>query len=66
MIRMSFRSKGKFSVNDFVRKHFNGGGHLNAAGGKSFTTIDKTIEEVKALLPAYQKQLNYVLNYNSK
>ncbi|MCB2209179.1 MAG: bifunctional oligoribonuclease/PAP phosphatase NrnA [Bacteroidetes bacterium] len=65
MIRMSFRSKGKFSVNDFVRKHFNGGGHMNAAGGKSFTTIDKTIDEIKKILPAYKKQLNYKLNYNS-
>ena len=65
MIRMSFRSKGHFSVNDFVRKHFNGGGHMNAAGGKSFTTIDKTIEEIKTILPAYQKQLNYKLKYNS-
>lgn len=65
MIRMSFRSKGKFSVNDFVRKHFNGGGHMNAAGGKSFTTIDKTIEEIKTILPAYKKQLNYKLQYKS-
>ncbi len=63
---MSFRSKGKFSVNDFVRKHFNGGGHMNAAGGKSFTTIEKTIEEVKAILPAYKKELNYILSYKSK
>jgi phosphoesterase RecJ-like protein len=66
MIRMSFRSKGKFSVNDFVRKHFNGGGHMNAAGGKSFTTIEKTIENVKAVLPVYKKDLNYVLSYKSK
>lgn len=66
MIRMSFRSKGNFSVNDFVRKHFNGGGHKNAAGGKSFTSIEKTIDEVKSLLPAYKNDLNYVLSYNSK
>jgi phosphoesterase RecJ-like protein len=66
MIRMSFRSKGKFSVNNIVRKHFNGGGHKNAAGGKSFTTIEKTIDEVKALLPAYKKDLNYILSYSTK
>lgn len=66
MIRMSFRSKGRFSVNDFVRKHFKGGGHLNAAGGKSFSTIEKTIEEVKAILPTYKEELDYVLNYKSK
>jgi len=33
-IRCSFRSRGDFSVNDFARKHFNGGGHRNAAGGR--------------------------------
>jgi phosphoesterase RecJ-like protein len=33
-IRLSFRSRGDFSVNDFAREHFNGGGHRNAAGGR--------------------------------
>ena len=32
--RVSLRSKGEFSVNDFARKYFNGGGHKNAAGGR--------------------------------
>ena len=65
MIRMSFRSKGSFSVNDFVRKHFNGGGHMNAAGGKSFTSIEKTIEEIKKILPLYKDELDYSLSYDS-
>ncbi len=64
MIRMSFRSKGKFSVNDLVRKYFNGGGHMNAAGGKMFTTVGKTIDEVKKILPLYKDQLDYTLNYD--
>ena len=29
---MSFRSKGNFDVRQFAREHFNGGGHVNAAG----------------------------------
>jgi phosphoesterase RecJ-like protein len=65
MIKLSFRSKGDFSVNELVRKHFKGGGHKNAAGGKSFTTIEKTIEEIKKVIPQYKDQLNYVLSYNS-
>jgi len=65
MIRMSFRSKGEFSVNDLVKKHFNGGGHRNAAGGKSFTSIEKTIEEVKKILPLYKNKLDYILSYDS-
>ncbi|MBA4321323.1 MAG: DHH family phosphoesterase [Odoribacter sp.] len=43
-IKLSFRSKGSFSVNDFARKHFKGGGHLNAAGGDHYDTLEKTIE----------------------
>ena len=35
IIKISFRSIGDFSVNDFARNHFNGGGHTNAAGGRS-------------------------------
>ena len=30
---MSFRSKGKVKVNEFSRKYYGGGGHVNAAGG---------------------------------
>lgn len=32
-IRISLRSKGNFSVNEFSSQYFNGGGHKNAAGG---------------------------------
>ena len=50
-IKMSFRSKGDFDVNEFARKYFNGGGHINAAGGKSYDDIDittkKLIEKIK-------------------
>lgn len=37
-IRVSLRSKDDFSVNEFARKYFHGGGHFNAAGGKFFET----------------------------
>ncbi len=33
-VKVSFRSKGKIDVNKFARQYFNGGGHINAAGGK--------------------------------
>lgn len=32
-VKMSFRSKGDVDVNTFARTYFDGGGHLNAAGG---------------------------------
>jgi bifunctional oligoribonuclease and PAP phosphatase NrnA len=52
-VRISFRSKGKTDVNGFSRAYFNGGGHTNAAGGKSFDSMDVTIgrflDKVKTL-----------------
>jgi len=45
IIKMSFRSKGSFDVNKFAKKHFNGGGHINAAGGMSSLTLDETVEQ---------------------
>ncbi len=41
-VKLSLRSKGEFSVNDFSRKYFYGGGHKNAAGGR----IDMKMPEV--------------------
>jgi len=41
-VKISFRSKGKYDVNTFARTYFNGGGHINAAGGKSTESLEKT------------------------
>jgi phosphoesterase RecJ-like protein len=57
-IRISFRSAGDFSVNDFARKHFEGGGHKNAAGGDSFIPMDKTLEKFERLLAEYNNELD--------
>lgn len=43
-IKMSFRCVGDFSVNDFARKYFNGGGHTRAAGGR----FDESLEQCEA------------------
>lgn len=43
-IKISFRSKGDLAVNLFAKTYFEGGGHINAAGGKS----DKTLRETEA------------------
>jgi phosphoesterase RecJ-like protein len=57
VVKLSFRSLGNFSVNDFARKHFNGGGHKNAAGGQSNLSFDETVRKFLDLLPQYQTQL---------
>lgn len=45
IVKISFRSQGNFDVNQFARTHFEGGGHINAAGGKSFLSLEETIEK---------------------
>jgi phosphoesterase RecJ-like protein len=57
-IKLSFRSIGNFSVNEFARKHFEGGGHKNASGGSSRLTLDQTLQKFLELLPNYKEQLN--------
>jgi bifunctional oligoribonuclease and PAP phosphatase NrnA len=52
-IRVSLRSKGDFSVNEFARTHFNGGGHLNAAGGDVFKSMPEALSWFESLLPQY-------------
>ncbi|MEJ7658649.1 MAG: DHHA1 domain-containing protein [Hymenobacter sp.] len=43
-VKISFRSAGDFSVSDFSRSHFNGGGHHNAAGGISYEPLEPTVQ----------------------
>lgn len=54
-IRISFRSRGDIDVSGFASKYFDGGGHKNASGGKSFDSMEKTIARyvaaVKEFLP---------------
>lgn len=57
-VKISLRSKGDFSVNEFARAHFNGGGHTNAAGGRSDASLEATIEKFTHILAAYKEQLN--------
>jgi len=58
LIKISLRSKGDFSVNEFSRAHFNGGGHTNAAGGASKLTLEETVDKFISILPNYKKELS--------
>ena len=57
-VKISFRSKGSFATNKFARQNFNGGGHLNASGGKSNLSFEKAIEKFVSLLPQYKNELD--------
>jgi phosphoesterase RecJ-like protein len=50
IVKISFRSQGNFDVNQFARTYFNGGGHINAAGGKSTDTLENTILRFENIL----------------
>jgi len=55
--KWSFRSKGNFDVNSFARKNFEGGGHVNASGGRSSDSLDATVNKFKQVLKEYKNQL---------
>jgi phosphoesterase RecJ-like protein len=42
-VKLSFRSKGNFPVNEFASKYFSGGGHRNASGGEYYDSLDNTV-----------------------
>ncbi|HEX8562232.1 MAG TPA: bifunctional oligoribonuclease/PAP phosphatase NrnA [Flavobacterium sp.] len=50
IIKISFRSQGDFDVNKFAREHFHGGGHINAAGGKSYLSLEDTVKKFENIL----------------
>lgn len=53
MIKMSLRSQGDFPANDFASKCFNGGGHLNAAGGEFYGSLKDAMAIFDQNLPDY-------------
>jgi len=57
IIKISFRSKGNFSVNQFARKYFDGGGHDNAAGARSTESLTQTVDRFVDLIANYKQEL---------
>ena len=57
-IKTSFRSKGNFDVNQFSRSHWQGGGHINAAGGMSNEPMDSVLEKFRQLSERYSSEIN--------
>ena len=49
-IKVSTRSKGDFPVNRICERYFNGGGHVNAAGGELPCSLDEAIDIFKSTL----------------
>lgn len=55
--KWSFRSKGDFDCNTFARQYFKGGGHYNAAGGRSSDPLEKTVQHFKQVMKENQQLL---------
>lgn len=56
-VKLSLRSQGSFKVNEFASRYFDGGGHMNAAGGASTATLNEVVERFLAALPEYRQAL---------
>lgn len=52
-IKISLRSKGNLPVNEFLAANFQGGGHANAAGGRSADPLEATVAKLTAGLPGF-------------
>ena len=50
IVKLSLRSKGNIKVNEIAKKYFNGGGHINAAGGISKVSVNETIKELENII----------------
>ncbi len=61
-VKVSFRSKGNFSVDRLAREHFGGGGHSNASGANCDTNVNETVNRFLALLPGFWDELRHVYN----
>lgn len=58
MVKISFRSKGDISVDRIAADHFNGGGHINAAGGETNLSMAETIQRFETVLLKYKDELS--------
>jgi len=53
LVKISFRSTGTFPANRFASENFNGGGHLNAAGGEYYGKLEDAVKIFEEALPNY-------------
>ncbi len=56
-VKVSLRSKTKFDTNKIARRYYNGGGHVNASGGKSFTSLRNAVNDFEKLLIKYKDDI---------
>ncbi len=56
-IKVSLRSEGDFAVNHIARIYFNGGGHKNASGGRTHTSLSETIDLLRQVIKNHAHEI---------
>ena len=56
-VKLSFRSKGNIPVNEWAKTFFNGGGHLNAAGGQMDLPLEEVVKKVNETTPWFFERI---------
>jgi phosphoesterase RecJ-like protein len=57
LVWVSLRSVDDFPCNEMAARFFNGGGHLNASGGRVNGTMDDAVRTVQEAIKAYEDKL---------
>ncbi|MBR1548616.1 MAG: DHH family phosphoesterase [Prevotella sp.] len=57
MIWVSLRSVDDFPCNEMAARFFNGGGHLNASGGRLQCSMDEAVSITRQAISAFEEQL---------
>ena len=57
LVWVSLRSVDQFPCNDMATRFFNGGGHLNASGGRLYCSLDEAVEVAKKAIAAFEGML---------
>ena len=57
LIWVSLRSVDQFPCNEMSARFFNGGGHLNASGGRLYCSLSEAVEITKQAIQAFEDKL---------
>lgn len=57
MVKLSMRSIGDFAVNRICIDHFDGGGHLQAAGGQFKGSVQECLKKLESVMPEYDDEV---------
>ena len=57
LVWVSLRSVDQFPCNEMAARYFNGGGHLNASGGKLFCSMEEAVKVTQQAILAFENQL---------